>query len=636
MLKNTLYSGPSARVHASSVPTRTLISLSIIGALSGYGVQSWAQENTAPDAVVSAARTTQAVTDALPSTTVITRADIESASVNDVVTLLQRQVGINVRQSGTHGAMTGISIRGGDAQHTLVLIDGVPLNNLTAGSAALEQIPLALVERIEVVRGNVSALYGSQATGGLIQIFTRKTVTGNMADFTAAVGNKGQRQISAQLSMGNDKVQWTAGIAHEQVKAISAQNGALVNPDVDGYRNNSGNIGVRVTPNDTTEFGARFFQSRGRNDDDSVYGPKDGIEFNKNRTQNVTLYANHQWNNQWSSALNLSQVSDRYDYTKMAYGVSDTSRYETKNQQISLQNQWNSPFGTWNFGALHLHQKLDSTIGFLTKSRNTDSAWVGYQYEQNRHHLQLNGRFDRLSDLNSKNFLTGAINYGYDITPSWRVLAGYSNGFAAPSFNQLYYPPYCYGGYCFDSSNPNLKTEKANYAQLGVQWAQTHYGLRVTYFDTRYRDKIANDVNYIPQNIARARAKGVETHAWYGLNGWNMDAGVTYQEVRDRDTQALLIRQPRWTSNLTLNKTWHRWQGQLAWQVRSNMGDNPSYGGSAAGYGVLDAGVQYQLQKDLKLGLKIGNVLNRQYEPLAGYNAMPRNFLFSINYKPSW
>ena len=111
--------------------------------------------------------------------------------------------------------------------------------------------------------------------------------------------------------------------------------------------------------------------------------------------------------------------------------------------------------------------------------------------------------------MNSKNFLTGAINYGYDITPAWRVLAGYSNGFAAPSFNQLYYPPYCYGGYCFDSSNPNLKTEKANYAQLGVQWAQAHYGARVTYFDTRYRDKIANDANYIPQYIARARAKGV-------------------------------------------------------------------------------------------------------------------------------
>ena len=117
MLKNTLYSGRLTRVHATFTPARTLISLSIIGVLSAYGAQVWAQENAAPDAVVSAARTTPAVTDALPSTTVITRADIESAPVNDVVGLLRQQVGLNVRQSGVHGAMTGISIRGGDAQH---------------------------------------------------------------------------------------------------------------------------------------------------------------------------------------------------------------------------------------------------------------------------------------------------------------------------------------------------------------------------------------------------------------------------------------------------------------------------------------------------------------------------------------
>ncbi len=626
----------TSRAHATHIPARTLISISIACALSAWLMPAQAQESSAPDAVVSASRTTQAVTDALPSTTVITRADIESATVGDVVGLLRQQVGINIRQSGTHGAMTGIAIRGGEAQHTLVLVDGVPLNNLSAGAASLEQIPLALIERIEVVRGNVSAMYGSQATGGLIQIFTRKALSGNTAELSTSVGNKGQRQVAAQLSMGNAKVQWTAGVAHEQLKAISAQNGALVNPDIDGYRNNSGNIGVRITPNDNTELGARFFETRGRNDDDSVYGPVDGIEYNKNRTQNTTLYANHQWSERLSSALNLSQISDRYDYTTVAYGVSDTSRYETKNQQISLQNQWNSSFGTWNFGASHLHQMLDSTVGFLTKSRNTESAWVGYQYEQNRHHLQINGRFDHLSDLDSQNFVTGAINYGYDITPTWRVLAGFSNGFAAPSFNQLYYPPYCYGGNCFDSSNPNLKTEKANYAQIAVQWAQTHYGARVTYFDTRYRDKIANDANYIPQNIGRARAQGVESHAWYNLNGWNVDAGLTYQEVRDRDTEALLIRQPRWTSNLSLGKTWQRWQGQIDWQTRSHMGDSPSYGGATAGYGVLNAGVHYQLNKDLKFGLTVGNVFDRDYQPLAGYNSMPRNFVVSVNYKPSW
>lgn len=597
--------------------------------------------DTAPDAVVSAARATQNVNDTLNSTTVITRADIDATPESDIIALLQQQVGINVRQNGTRGALSGIAIRGGDVQHTLVLIDGVPLNSLSAGSPALEQIPLALVERIEVVRGNASALYGSQATGGLVQIFTRKTVSGNTADITLGIGDKGQRQAAVQLSTGNAKVQWTAGVAHEQVKAVSAQNGALVNPDIDGYRNNSGNVGVRYTPSDTTELGARFFQSNGRNDDDSVFGPVDGIEYNKNRTQNATLYGSHQWSERFGSTFNFSQVSDRYDYTSETYGVADTSRYETKNQQISLQNQWNSDFGKWNFGVSHLHQTLDSSVGYLTKTRNTDSAWLGYQYEQNRHHLQINGRLDHISDLDKNNFITGAVNYGYDIAPAWRVFAGYSNGFAAPSFNQLYYPPDCHPApdnesICYISSNPHLKTEQADYAQAGVQWAQPHYGARMTYFDTRYRDKIANDTNYIPQNIARARAQGLETHAWYNLLGWTVDAGLTYQDVRDRDTDTRLIRQPLWTGNLTVGKTWNRWQSQIDWQTRSDMGDSPSYGGQVAGYGVLNAGVHYQLRQDLKLGLSIGNVFNRHYEPLAGYNAMPRNLLFTVQYKPTW
>ncbi len=634
MSKNTLISRASAHActRRSTVPACSIV-LSLI--LSVYAPFAHAQES-APDAVVSASRTTQAVTDALPSTTVITRADIESGTATDVAGLLRQQVGLSIRQSGASGSMLGVAMRGGDSQHTLVLIDGVPFNNLSSGGASLEQMPLALIDRIEVVRGNVSALYGSQATGGLVQIFTRKAVSGNTADLSASLGSKGQRQAAAQLSMGDEQVQWTAGVAHEQTDAGSAQNGAFVNPDSDGSRNNSANIGVRVTPSERTEFGARLFQTQGHNDDDSVYGPVDGVEFNDNRTQNATLFANHQWSDELSSALNLSHVSDRYDYTNRAYGMSETNRYETKNQQISLQNQWNGTAGKWNFGASHLRQTLDSSVGYLTKNRNTDSAWLGYQYEHNQHHLQINGRFDRLSDLNRKNFLTGALNYGYDVSPEWRVFAGFSNGFAAPSFNQLYYPPYCYAGTCFESSNPNLKTEKANYGQFGAQWAQANLGARVTFFDTRYRDKIANDIKYIPQNIAQARAKGVETHAWYSVNDWKVDAGATYQEVRDRGSDAQLIRQPRWSSNLTVGKTWNRWQAQVDWQTRSAMGDSPSYGGTAAGYGVLNAVAHYQVDQALKLGLTVGNVFNRAYAPLAGYNAMPRNVLFSVNYKPNW
>ena len=621
--------GASARAcesrHALHTPARFSIELTLALALSAYAVNAWADES--PDVVTSAARSQQVVTDALNSTTVITRADIESATVSDVASLLRQQVGISIRQNGTQGSVTGIAIRGGEPRHTLVLIDGVPLSSLSSGSAAIEQIPLSMIDRIEVVRGNVSALYGSQATGGLVQIFTRKPTNGSQADIRLAIGDKGQKQASVQMSTGNDKVQLTAGIAHEQVKAVSAQNSAYVNPDKDGYRNNSGNVSVRFTPNERNEFGARFFQSNGRYEYDSAYNSKTAIQYNKTKVEQLSAYSNNQLTDQWSSQFKVSEMTDR-SYavdTPPSWGTG-TSLYQTKTQDVSWQNQLTTHYGTGIAGVSYTKQKLTSDTEYDKTQRTTKSAWLGYNLDQNRHHLQLNGRLDDVSDVG--HYTTGAINYGFDLTQAWRVFAGYSNGFTAPSFNYLYYP---YSG------NAKLKAEKATYAQAGVQYAQKNYGARVTYFETHYRDKIVSSAAtyWIPYNVDRAKAQGVEVHGWYKNDaGWNVDAGLTYQDVKDSTTGAWLVRQPRVLANLSVGKTWKQWQAQADWQVQSHMKDSSTK--NVAGFGVLNMSVFYSPRKDLKFGLTVGNVFDRKYEPLAGYNSMPRNFLLSVNYKPQW
>ena len=627
-------SGVSARARhirpTSQMPAHFSVQLSLVLALSAYSVHALAQDAT-PDVVTSAARAPQVVTDALNSTTVITRAEIETATVPDVASLLRQQVGISIRQNGTQGSVTGVAIRGGEPRHSLVLIDGVPLISLSTGSAAIEQIPLSLIDRIEVVRGNVSALYGSQATGGLVQIFTRKTISGSQADVRMAIGDKGQRQVSAQVSTGNDKVQLTAGVAHEQVKAISAQSSALVNPDLDGYRNNSGNIAVRFTPNERNEFGARAFQSNGRYEYDNEFNSRTAIQYSKSRIQQLSAYSNNQLSDRWNSQLKISHMTDRMNSvdTPPSWGTG-TSLYQTKTQDISWQNQIDAGLGNLIAGLGYTQQKLKSdTTQFTKTKRTTQSAWLGYNLDKDRHHLHLNGRFDKVSGIG--NYTTGAVNYGFDVTPDVRVFAGYSNGFSAPTFNDLYWPdePWWKG-------NPNLKAEKSNYVQAGVQYAKEHFGARATYFETRYRDKIATDpVSGMTKiNLDRAKAKGIELHGWLNQNGWSVDAGLTYQDVHDSKSKALLILQPRVLANVSVGKTWKQWQAQADWQVQGTMKDTANK--TVAGFGVLNTSVFYSPRKDLRFGLTVGNVFNRKYEPLAGYNAMPRNFLLSVNYKPQW
>jgi vitamin B12 transporter len=615
--------------------------ISSIGAalyLASAGAALAEQADGSADVVVSASRTAQVATQALPHTTVIDRDAIERSPASDLVALLQMQTGVSVSSSGAQGALMGVRIRGGEPRHTLVLLDGVPMNALSSGVPDLQALALANVERVEIVRGNVSALYGSQAVGGLVQIFTRK-VTGNEASVRVAGGTHGQLQTSVQVSAGNDKVQATVGISHEQVKAVSAQKPeqtaqvgsqwsapTSANPDKDAYRNNAANAHVRYRPNERHEFGVRLMHSDGKSDYDNAYSPSlTAIQYGNIRLQSVGLYANNQWNDVWRSAFTLSQYTDKSDDFDSAPGFGDgRSSFKTTTEQAAWQHTIDSRYGQWIAGASRMQQKLSSDTVYDNTQRNTNSAWLGYNLDAGAQHLQVNARYDGLTGMKAE--YTGALHYGYDVADGLRVFGSYSNGFSAPNFNELYYPNY---------SNPNLQPEHANYAELGAQYASDHAGARFTLFETRYRDKIGLDkMTYLPMNIHRAKARGLEWRGWYQFNGWTLDAGWTYQTVKDCATDAQLLRQPKFLANLAIGRTWGKWSGSANWQVQSGSDDVGSQ--RVAGYGVLNLAAQYALRPNLTVGLTVGNLFGRDYQTIYGYNAMPRNALLSLAYKPKW
>jgi vitamin B12 transporter len=159
-------------------------------------IRALAQEPL-PPVIVSASRTEQRIGDALPSTTLITRDEIERSQSVDLPSLLRRVAGVEIAQNGGRGTAASAFIRGAESRHTLVLIDGVPVNNLNFGTAAIEHLSLVDVERIEIVRGNVSSLYGSAALGGVIQIFTREASRTPQASVTAQAGSRGLAQLTA-------------------------------------------------------------------------------------------------------------------------------------------------------------------------------------------------------------------------------------------------------------------------------------------------------------------------------------------------------------------------------------------------------------------------------------------------------
>lgn len=623
-----------ARTRSRSYSFHTLMVTALFSMAPDKALADDANLSEEPVIVVSASRSEQVVTDALSHTTVIDRDEIDKSPVSDVMSLLKMQGGLSVTQSGTQGALSGVRIRGGEARHTLILIDGVPMNNLSAGTAALEQISLASVERIEIVRGNVSALYGSQAVGGLVQIFTRKP-NGNDATIRVAGGTGSQAQASIQVRGGNEKIQATFGISHEEVKAISAQNpeqsrvegtyggpDTVANGDKDGYQNESANGHIRYRPNDNHEFGLRFLASYGENSYDNQFSlSPESIQHNKTRLQNVSVYANNQFTKNWQSKVQVSQLTDSSrDFDSAPDFGTGSSFFESKTKEISWQNNIHSKAGEWIVGVSRARQTLSSDVAYDDTERTTTSVWAGYSLDKGRHHLQLNTRHDEITGLDSE--LTGAVQYGFDVSDKWRLLAEYSNGFSVPNFNELYYPRY---------SNPDLKSEHTTYVQLGAQYVSDDFGSRATLFETRYRDKIGTDSEtYLPINIDRAKARGVEWHGWYNFDGWRIDSSFTYQDV----TGERLLRQPRILASLGVGKVWGKWGAQVNWQVQDGLLDVNQK--KVAGYGVVNAAISYAVTPKAKIALRLGNVFDRDYQTLYGYNSMPRNALLSFQYQPSW
>jgi vitamin B12 transporter len=227
------------------------------------------------EVVITASRTEQRVQDALPATTLITRTDIERAQTPDLPTLLRQVTGVEITQTGGMGTQAGAFLRGGAPRHTLVLIDGVPINTPTSGAASLEHLPLANVERIEIVRGNVSSLYGSAALGGVIQIFTKEATGAPLVSVSAQSGSRGLRQLDAsgtvKTAAGTRLSATVQDLKDGGLDAIDAAKYTSSNTDKDGYKRRATSLGVSQDIG-TATVGLRVREARGTTQYDDAFG----------------------------------------------------------------------------------------------------------------------------------------------------------------------------------------------------------------------------------------------------------------------------------------------------------------------------------------------------------------------------
>lgn len=590
---------------------------------------------TLPQVVVTASRNEQAHQDALPHTSVLTREDIRNSAAIDLPSLLQREAGIQLVQSGGLGQATSLFMRGSTAAQVLILLDGVPLRREAWSAApALEHILPAQIERIEIVRGNVSAIYGSGAVGGVIQIFTNKPDAGAKQSFFAETGSQGTRTVTGSVSGLFNTTRYSLSVTGMSSDGISARNSSQYpteNPDRDGYRNNSVSGLIAQEWKTGQEFGLRLMANSSKYDFDGLgSGIATDIGRGKSSQQTIALFSKNKISSDWESTLTLSQNQTRNDNK---YDSSDPSVYvyyvrdAGKNELMQWLNQIRvSETTILNIGAESGRDSLDST-DFLASStaaynRNRSSVYSGINSSLGRHQFQFNLRRDVIGLAGNET--TDYAGYAYALTSGLKLIASSSSAFNAPTLIQQFDPTY---------GNTALRAERARSREFGVQQNIGAGLIRLTAFRTTTRDQFSYDPStYVTVNIHRARNEGFEVSGYGEWADTNFRFSLTLQDPVNLDTGATLSRNAKTLASLSAYRKYGLW----------NVGGDVSYTGirtdkeasqQLSPYWMVNMNARYELNRQWSFHARLINLLNESYQTAYGYNQLPRSFFVGVSWQ---
>ncbi len=580
-----------------------------------------------PEMVVSTTRVSQPLNASLSSVTVITAEEIQHSEAADVASLLRSVPGTAVAQNGGMGKVPGLFLRGSSNTQVLVLLDGMRIGSATAGTTSIQDLMLDQIERIEVVRGNVSSLYGSEAIGGVIQIFTKQGKGDPKYHMNLGMGSLGTHRASTGISGANEKLDYALQVSQFKTDGVSAMNPALLpgaNPDRDGYRNSSVSANIGYAFSAANRVAISLYDSSGKNQYDSEFATPTDVNRNRSDIGKFSFSSDNQLGEFWHSQLQFGQGSDNYrDYLNGLPNPYGSQIKSTQNQLSWLNTLQIKSAGQLLLGVEQLEQHVYSDLNpsYSPDQRRILSLLAGYTTGYGSHQWQVNLRQDRNSQYGNIN--TGLLGYGYLFDNSWRATTNVSTAFRAPTFNELYYP-----GYSF----PDLRPEHSHNVEFAMHYTTAAHHLDISYFDNRTRDLILSDpISYSLSNIGKARTEGIEVSYAGQFGDTSVKSALTTQNPRNQTTGEILRGRARIHSNLTMNRQQGAWQYGAEWLYSSERQDA---GHTLGSYSMLNLTAGYAINQKLRVSTRLDNLSNQNDSTAYGYNTPGRRIFINLNYQP--
>jgi len=591
--------------------------------------------------VVTASRLAQPRENVLADVSVIDREDIERAGPSSLTELLRTLPGVEIESNGGPGMASAVHLRGTSSQSVVVLIDGLRIGSATLGTTALEEIAPDQIERIEVVRGPASSLYGADAVGGVIQIFTRQG-DGSRISAAAGYGTHNTRKAAINLSGANNDTKYALNVSSLNTDGISSlrvPNGP--NADRDGYRNLSvsGTLAHKIA--EGHEISLQLYDSFNRADfDDDALFP--AHQFMTQR--GLSLTSRDQLMSNWESILKLGQGEDNLHSFGSSFGENNIS---TTQRQYSWQNNLTLPLGTLTLAFDRLEQHVASSTQYSKNTRDNNGWLSSYLLDHGSHAFQASLRLDDNSQFGQHT--TGNISYGYRLSSYWRVSGSYGTAFRAPTFNDLYWPYEAYpcnymdphSPSCSYQGNPGLKPETSRNRELSITYDQGHHRVSAT----AYRNEISNLLvccqglpNDFPTNVGSATIQGLTL----AYEGWfaniHARASADFQSPKDDETSLLLARRARRHTSVWLGQTWGDWELGSEVVASGVRYDDAANTRQLGGYAVVNLTADYKINSAWSVHARANNLLDKTYTlaTLYGtpYNTPDANLFVGLRWQP--
>lgn len=604
---------------------KTLIALSITSALiSSFTFAETSQikqETTVDETILITSNPYHQSTDEIMSTvTLINRADIDRIQPKSVAELLQTTLGIDIGSNGGPAQVSSIFVRGTNSTHTLFLVDGVRIDTVTgSGGATVSDIPTYQIERIEVVKGPRAAMYGSDAVGAVIQIFTRDLESGEVQ---AAIefGSNNYKFAGVTAGISHGKGSTTLSVSTEESDGYDVtSNEYEVDDDDDAYKKINISIKGHQELNDalTLNWVGRFDDGEYDYDGNSSFTVSAPSQEYKKYLLSAGLNYDQ---DQWSHDLSVAQ----YQEEQKRFG-DFPAEDKTKRNQIDYNGVYSIQNGlSYNFGSQFYRDKYEGTQSFDGESRNTTSTFAGALYDAGALLTEVSLRYIDVENTGSE--VTYNVSLGYNLTDLIFASINYGTGFKAPTLYQLL------DSGPFGVGDPNLAIETSESWEVLLRSTFNGVKAELSYFNINFDNLLDFDNNtFTFANIDDAQIQGVELTLSKSLGDLNLSTNYAYTDTEDKNTGTQLSRRARHKANVEASYYWEKVSLSGIYQYKGTRFDAHSNLHLSA-YSTVDISTSYQLNDEWKLQVKANNIFDESYETAPGFVTPGAEYFLQVSY----